>query len=154
MDIPNGSVLRPGPPATTRRRGNRVAVSPPPFGLIDLLGLTLGEADRDFDELVFLPADELAAAGFDEDLGPGHAVLLCLDLRVPQEAGVHARIAHGERHAVERGRVALEYRRDRLLGGVDDLEGVDAGLDPEPLGDRGERLDRCVARAGAEPAGG
>src|SRR5258708_2493802 len=108
MDIPNGSLLRPVPPATTSRRGDRVAGTLPPFGLIDLKGLTLGEADRDLDELVFLPADELAAAGFDEDLGPGHAVLLCLDLRVPQEAGVHARIAHGERQAVERRRAPLD----------------------------------------------
>jgi hypothetical protein len=114
----------------------------------------LGEADRDLDELVFLAADQLTAAGLDEDLGAGHAVLFRLDLRVPEEAGVDAGVAHGEREPVERGRVARKHRGDGLLGGVDDLEGVDAGLDPEPLGDGGERLDRGVARAGAETAGG
>ena len=57
-------------------------VTPLPFGLMCVLSLAAGEAHRDLDELVFLPADELAAAGLDEDLGAGHAVLARLDLRV------------------------------------------------------------------------
>src|ERR1700678_4112350 len=101
-----------------------------PFGQMDVefcllaFPLLFGEADRDLDELVFLAADELAAARLDEDRGAGHAVLPGLDVGMLEEARVDAGVAHREREPVELA-LGRHDRADHLLGGVDDLEGGD-----------------------------
>ena len=70
-----------------------------------------------------------------------------------QEAGVDAGVAHRDRHPVEQA-LAVHDRAYHVLGGVDQLEGVDAVADAEVVAHRGERLVRRVAGTGAEAAGG
>ncbi len=88
------------------------------------------QLERDVDQLVLLPADELALPGPDEDLRAGHAVALGLRVRVLEEAGVDARVPHHQRHPVEQALLGHDGPDD-VLGRVDDLEEVDAGLDAE-----------------------
>src|SRR3954454_11780371 len=113
----------------------------------------LCESDSDVDELVFLAADELAPAGFDEDLRARDAVAPGLGVRVLEEGGVHAGVAHRQREPVEQA-LAVHHRPHHVLRGIDDLQRVDAGADAQLLGDRHEGLDRRVAGPGAEAAGG
>ena len=72
---------------------------------------------------------------------------------VLEERGVDPGVAHHQRHPVEPA-LLRHGRADDVLGGVDDLEEVDAGLPAELVADADERLQRRVAGAGAEAADG
>lgn len=58
---------------------------------------------------------------------------------------------HQEGHPVEQALVVHDGPHD-VLGRVDDLQYVDAGAQAHLVADGGERLDRRVARARAEPS--
>src|SRR5262249_30442629 len=72
-------------------------VETPKPGRERLGGLAL-ELESDVDELVLLAADELAPPRANQDLRAGDVVALGLPVRVLEEARVHARIAHHQRH--------------------------------------------------------
>ena len=81
----------------------------------------------------------------------GDAVALGGVAGVLEERGVDAGVAHHQRHPVELA--LLRHRRAYdVLGGVDDLQEVDAGRPAELVADPDERLERRVAGAGAEAA--
>ncbi len=82
---------------------------------------------------------------------PGDVVALGGVAGVLEERGVDAGVAHHQRHPVERALLGHRRAYD-VLGGIDDLQEVDAGLPAELVGDTDERLERRVAGTGAEPA--
>src|SRR5690242_7782056 len=81
----------------------------------------------------------------------GYAVALGLADGVLEEARVDPRVAHDQRIAVEEA--LLRHRGfDDILGGVSDVEEVDAGLHTDLVEHAYEGLHRRVARTRAEPA--
>ena len=69
---------------------------------------------------------------------------------MPQEAGVHARIAQGEGLTVDAHGSVLE-RPHEVVGGVHQHEQVGPVIETEQVRHGDERFDRGVARAGAVP---
>lgn len=108
---------------------------------------------RDVDELVFLATDELALTGPVQQRRRRHAVALGLADRMLEEAGVDPGIPHDQRVAVEQT-FGRHGRAHHVLGGVGNVEEINAGLDADLVEHPDQRLDRRVTRPGAEtPAG-
>ena len=66
-----------------------------------------------------------------------------------EEAGVHPGVPHDQRVAVQQA-LGRHGRGDDVLGGVGDIEEIDAGLDADLVEHRDQRLDRSIACACAE----
>jgi hypothetical protein len=80
------------------------------------------------DQLVFLAAYELSFSGADKDFCAGDAVAFALGVGVAEEAGVDAGVAHDQCQPVQEALLG-HGGADDILGGVNDGEEVDAGMD-------------------------
>jgi hypothetical protein len=101
--------------------------------------------EGDVDELVLLAADEPAPAGLRQQGADVDAVAARGRFRVPQEAGVDARVAERQGLAVDPHRPVVQ-RADQVLGRVLEGEQVAAVLPALQGGGGDERLERAVAR--------
>jgi hypothetical protein len=106
------------------------------------------EVERDVDQLILLAADEATPAGLHQQGAHVDAVLVRGRFRVPQEAGVDARVAERQGLAVDPHRPVVQ-RADQVLGRVLEREQVAAVLPALKGGGSDERLKRAVARPGA-----
>src|ERR1700742_5120806 len=155
---PAGNPARPIKCRAHGREATRGGYAPP----VQMLRLMRGRStvfllalnlQRDVDELVFLTTDQLALTGPVQQLVGRNAVTLGLTDRVLEEAGIDAGVTHDQCVAVQQA-FGRHGRCDYLFGGVGYVEEVDPGLYADLVEHPDQRLDRRVARAGAEPTAG
>ena len=99
------------------------------------------------DELVLLAADQAAAAGLHQQRADLDVVPVGGGFRVPQEAGVDARVAERQGLPVHLHR-PLEQRADQVLGRVLEGEQITAML-PALLGQSAGRSSKAAQCVGA-----
>src|ERR1700744_434977 len=80
---------------------------------------------RNIDELVFLPTDELALAGPVQQFVSRHAVTLALSDRMLEEAGVDPGVTHDQGVAVQQA-FGGHRRTHDILSSIGNIEEVDA----------------------------
>src|SRR5574337_1755028 len=99
-----------------------------------LRGPLCGQGQRDVDDHVLLPADQLTPAALHEDVADVYSVPFRRGLRMPEEGRIHTRVSEREGLAVDPHGAVLQ-RADDVVGGVLEREQIAPVLEARQVRD-------------------